>query len=125
MPTSKQNGWRRKRAVILARDNYQCQYCDCPLTPTTAHLDHVLPVCQGGTSRQDNLVAACQKCQLAKDNLTVYQMGLPDWRLIRLHPTYLANKRAMMDLTSVFDAVRQGRYATGAHMVPMTKEKRQ
>ncbi len=48
------------RKAIMARDNYQCQYCgrkDRALT-----LDHVIPRTRGGQTTWDNLVACCQRC---------------------------------------------------------------
>lgn len=52
------------RAFILERDGYTCSYCgeqDAPL-----HVDHVIPVCRGGSDAFENLVCACARCNLSK-----------------------------------------------------------
>ena len=65
--------WRGIRARILKRDAYRCRYCGGEAT----HVDHVLPVDQGGTDSPDNLVAACQHCNIAKGNRTPGQWKGP------------------------------------------------
>ena len=54
--------WNRTRDTVLQRDRHRCHYCGAPAT----EVDHVLPVARGGTDAQDNLVAACRNCNLAK-----------------------------------------------------------
>ncbi len=54
--------WRNLRAAVLLRDKATCAYCDQPGT----HIDHVVPVSQGGPTHPDNLVAACARCNLEK-----------------------------------------------------------
>lgn len=58
---------RRRR--ILARDNYTCR--GCGFNPSTANrdvltLDHIIPECEGGTSRDDNLQVLCERCNSEK-----------------------------------------------------------
>jgi hypothetical protein len=53
------------RGEIMRRDDYTCQYCGSVATT----LDHVHPVSKGGTSRWDNLVAACVPCNTKKGNM--------------------------------------------------------
>jgi 5-methylcytosine-specific restriction endonuclease McrA len=54
--------WRDLRAHVLLRDRQTCRYCGVPAT----HVDHVLPISRGGPTHPDNLVAACQRCNLQK-----------------------------------------------------------
>ena len=53
---------------IFNRDNFQCQYCG--RTPTKdhirLHLDHIKPQVDGGKTEIDNLVTACEKCNVIK-----------------------------------------------------------
>ena len=54
------------RKNIFIRDNYVCQYCNkgnCQLT-----IDHVIPKYKGGTDHWENLVSACNSCNLIKGN---------------------------------------------------------
>lgn len=54
--------WTQRRALVLARDGYVCQYCDEPAT----HVDHKWPQSWGGTDELDNLQALCGPCNKAK-----------------------------------------------------------
>lgn len=63
--------WKKIRKRILKRDNYKCNYCGAKAT----HVDHVLAVANGGDYSDDNLVAACRKCNLDKG-----AKYLEDWR---------------------------------------------
>lgn len=56
-------GWNRMRLVILDRDERICQYCGLP---NARHVDHIFPVKLGGTDAENNLVAACKRCNLEK-----------------------------------------------------------
>jgi 5-methylcytosine-specific restriction endonuclease McrA len=47
----------------------RCVYCAQPLALETATLDHVQPVCHGGTHAPGNLVTACARCNRLKGNL--------------------------------------------------------
>lgn len=53
---------------VLNRDNFQCQYCG--KTPTRdgirLHLDHIKPSMDGGKTEINNLVTACEECNLSK-----------------------------------------------------------
>lgn len=53
------------RTKVLARTGGICHYC--PDEATT--LDHIVPKCVGGPSRQWNLVGACGPCNRFKGNL--------------------------------------------------------
>ena len=63
---NKRNGstraWRNARAPIFQRDGHICQSCGAPAT----HVDHILPLSQGGTDHPGNLQALCARCILAK-----------------------------------------------------------
>lgn len=70
---------QRIKQAVFERDNYICVYCcrklsqwvkgigglhyDPSCEPT---LDHILPKSQGGKFTQDNLVTACQDCNVKK-----------------------------------------------------------
>lgn len=55
------------RTAILARWGHRCAYC-----PAVAkHLDHVNPLSKGGTDTEDNIVPACQRCNLSKGAKTL------------------------------------------------------
>lgn len=50
-------------AALLARP---CAYCGRP----SEHVDHIVPICRGGTSDMSNLAAACARCNMRKGRQT-------------------------------------------------------
>jgi 5-methylcytosine-specific restriction endonuclease McrA len=64
------------RAAVIVRDGYECRYCGRAVRERagskfsrpddTLHIDHVVPMCRGGTSTVGNLVVACGACNVAK-----------------------------------------------------------
>lgn len=69
------------RIAVLIRDRFVCSYCVDPAT----EVDHIYPVCQGGTDDFDNLTAACKRCNCSKGGLDPWEwaaregMTLPPW----------------------------------------------
>ena len=61
------------RANLFLRDEFTCQYCGCKGKDLT--FDHVVPKSRGGKTRWDNVVAACQSCNLRKAAKTTSQAG--------------------------------------------------
>lgn len=59
---------QRERFDVLTRCNYACFYCGTPAAMGLVQLqiEHVVPVSQGGTNEQWNLVAACADCNAGK-----------------------------------------------------------
>jgi 5-methylcytosine-specific restriction endonuclease McrA len=66
------------RFRILARDGFRCRYCGRQgSTPgVVLHVDHVVPLAVGGTSREDNLRTACEECNLGKGTWAVVASDL-------------------------------------------------
>lgn len=54
-----------KRNVFL-RDQYQCQYCGTAVSESSATLDHVHPISQGGKTTWLNSTTACKVCNYKK-----------------------------------------------------------
>lgn len=68
--TSKQkkNFWKRKR-----RTQMFCHYCKRSVSRNVheaaenrATIDHIIPISKGGTSRKENTVVCCRKCNREK-----------------------------------------------------------
>jgi 5-methylcytosine-specific restriction endonuclease McrA len=53
--------WRKTRQAVFAFYGARCE-CGAP----AEHVDHVIPVADGGSHRLDNLRPTCAKCNLAK-----------------------------------------------------------
>ena len=59
---------------VLKRDHYLCQYEGCLRRADT--IDHIIPVCQGGRTSWQNLVACCLLCNQTKGGRTPDQAGM-------------------------------------------------
>lgn len=58
---------KRLRFEIFKRDGFKCRYCgSAPTAGGPLHVDHVVAVANGGTDDPENLVTACQQCNLGK-----------------------------------------------------------
>lgn len=59
---------KRGRWMILERDNFTCIYCglSSPADHAMLHVDHIIPVDDGGKSHAGNLITACQACNSQK-----------------------------------------------------------
>jgi 5-methylcytosine-specific restriction endonuclease McrA len=55
------------RFAVLRRDGFRCAYCGRgEAERVRLHIDHLVPVARGGRTVIDNLVTACQDCNLGK-----------------------------------------------------------
>ena len=78
------------RDEVLLRDGCACVYCGRKqghLGPMETkaegymHLDHVIPLAQGGANDPSNLVASCRNCNMKKSDKTPEQAGM-EWPVI-------------------------------------------
>jgi 5-methylcytosine-specific restriction endonuclease McrA len=56
------------RFSILQRDGFRCRHCGRPRSApgVVLHVDNVVPVVAGGATTEDNLLTACDECNLDK-----------------------------------------------------------
>jgi hypothetical protein len=54
------------RFEVFKRDGFICQYCGAHPPAVILHVDHIHPVAEGGTDDIDNLITACEPCNLGK-----------------------------------------------------------
>ena len=59
------------RRGVLRRDQHRCAYCSKPANT----IDHVQPKSRGGKDTWENLVACCLKCNNAKGDRTLAEIG--------------------------------------------------
>ena len=50
------------REKVLIRDGYICYYCGQEANT----VDHIIPISKGGISSEDNMIAACHRCNSGK-----------------------------------------------------------
>ncbi|MDD9828717.1 MAG: HNH endonuclease [Deltaproteobacteria bacterium] len=67
---------RFSRINLMARDNFQCQYCGIKPRRSELNLDHVVPRAQGGRSTWENVVTSCLDCNRRKGGRTPKQAKL-------------------------------------------------
>ncbi|MAE94814.1 MAG: HNH endonuclease [Planctomycetota bacterium] len=64
---------RFSRINLMARDNFQCQYCGLRPSRGELNLDHVVPRALGGRSTWENVVTSCVDCNRRKGGRTPRQ----------------------------------------------------
>ncbi len=57
---------KKARFEIFKRDGFVCQYCGAHPPNAILHVDHIVPVKEGGGNEDTNLVTACDHCNLGK-----------------------------------------------------------
>ncbi len=62
------------RFEIFRRDNHTCQYCGSKISDgIRLEIDHKIPVAEGGTDDYENLITACNECNIGKSNKILKQ----------------------------------------------------
>jgi hypothetical protein len=65
---------RATRFAIFERDGFRCRYCGSGPKVNNSiilEIDHMVPVCEGGTNDPGNLVTACNVCNSGKAHFKV------------------------------------------------------
>jgi hypothetical protein len=57
---------KKIRFEVFKRDSFCCQYCGESAPKVILHIDHVIPVCEGGSDEIMNLVTSCIDCNQGK-----------------------------------------------------------
>jgi 5-methylcytosine-specific restriction endonuclease McrA len=52
--------WKAKRQRILIRDAFTCRQCGSVVDGKQAHIDHIIPLEDGGTDDDANLQILCE-----------------------------------------------------------------
>ncbi len=61
----------RTRFETLKRDSFTCRYCGAKSPDAILEIDHLVPVCQGGTDDPVNLITSCWDCNRGKGAVTL------------------------------------------------------
>lgn len=56
----------KTRFEVFKRDRFTCAYCGRTPPEVLLHVDHIIPKVDGGPDDIENLVTACQDCNLGK-----------------------------------------------------------
>jgi hypothetical protein len=56
------------RRIVVERASNHCEYCGLSQAgqAATFHIDHIVPLAEGGQTTEDNLALACVSCSLRK-----------------------------------------------------------
>lgn len=54
--------WLARRVRILTRDANTCRDCGMVVAGKDAHVDHIVPLEDGGTDADENLCCRCSRC---------------------------------------------------------------
>jgi hypothetical protein len=60
---------RKLRFEVFKRDGFSCAYCGATPLDSKLQVDHIIAVSNGGSNDIDNLVTACQPCNIGKSNI--------------------------------------------------------
>lgn len=88
------NAARNRRELLKQQQGNACYFCGVQMTPvkvkcdghprhTSITIEHLKPLCAGGTNAIKNTVAACERCNL--ENNRRFHLGLPR---LEPHPTF-------------------------------------
>jgi hypothetical protein len=66
MATKRKALSKKTRFEVFKRDAFACQYCGAHPPGVLLHIDHIRAVAEGGGNDIDNLVTACEPCNLGK-----------------------------------------------------------
>lgn len=64
------------RMRILDKSGGACWYCGAEIDAATMHMDHLVPLKQGGRDALDNIVPACPTCNMSKGSKSI-----EEWRV--------------------------------------------
>lgn len=76
----------RLRFQVLERDEFTCQYCGAKAPDAILHVDHVIAVVNGGPTVAENLLTACEACNMGKGAADLHYV--PDHILNRAGRAY-------------------------------------
>lgn len=76
---------KRTRFEVFKRDGFACQYCGAHPPSVLLHADHITAVANDGDNEMDNLVTACEACNLGKGAISLSSV-----------PQSLADKAALV-----------------------------
>jgi 5-methylcytosine-specific restriction endonuclease McrA len=78
------------RFNVFLRDEWTCQYCADIFKTSELTFDHVIPRSRGGHSAWENIVAACQCCNIQKGNRMPHE--------VRMYPVKEPRRPSLFEL---------------------------
>jgi hypothetical protein len=102
---------KRVRFKIFARDNFTCRYCGKQSDAVPLVIDHMIPVAQGGTNDEENLITACEPCNQGKSDTLIDQHVANEADRLRRAQERNEQMRAAESARAIVEAHREIRQA--------------
>lgn len=64
----------RTRFEVFKRDEFTCRYCGRRSPEVVLQVDHIVPVCNGGSDDQINLTTSCWECNSGKSGVPLNEV---------------------------------------------------
>jgi 5-methylcytosine-specific restriction endonuclease McrA len=97
---------QEKRLSILDRDSYKCSYCLKEISRDEFHLDHIYPLSKGGFNYRTNLLSSCKSCNVKKNNKSVDDFLLNNYRNgLLLQEEYLRQRDKIKKLNNRYKEI--------------------
>lgn len=64
----------RVRFEVFKRDDFTCRYCGRKSPEVVLEVDHIVPVCEGGSDDPMNLATSCWECNSGKSGIPLAQV---------------------------------------------------
>ena len=100
----------RTRFEVLKRDEFTCRYCGRVTPDVVLEIDHIVPVCDGGSDDAINLAVSCWECNRGKAGVRLSEVMTgedPHDKAILL----LERERQLDEYNVVLEGVRERREA--------------
>ena len=65
------------RHEVFKCNKYKCVECGATNKERILHIDHIIPICQGGTDELDNMQTLCAECNFAKSGRIYNSLPTP------------------------------------------------
>lgn len=105
---------KKLRFEILERDHFTCQYCGAQPADGALHVDHIIPVADGGPTTPENLITSCEPCNTGKGRRSacVAAPDMSEWaekaraRAVEIKRWRSLHAEAERQTTQVVDEIR-------------------
>lgn len=106
----------RTRFEVFKRDNFTCRYCGRTSPEVVLEIDHIVPVCEGGTGDPINLAVSCWECNRGKSGVPLSEVMTgedPHDRAVLI----LERERQLREYNEVLVASREQRDANAWDLI--------
>lgn len=106
----------RTRFDVFKRDDFTCKYCGKKSPEVVLEVDHIVPVCEGGTDDPINLATSCWDCNHGKAGVSLSEVITgedPHDRAVML----LERERQLREYNEVLAQIRKRKDADAAELV--------